>query len=135
MIIIVPSGSLEEDTKSELSELDINFIETSSVDELIANIKHASLFIGNDSGPTYIASMLGVPTFTIYGPSNPEFHLPIGKYNEFVQLNLKCSPKTNEKLCFTNGGRNGCPSFECMKTLSVEEVRTKLNSFMNKIFN
>ena len=31
-------------------------------------MKKCSVFIGNDSGPVQIASLLGKPTFTIYSP-------------------------------------------------------------------
>jgi ADP-heptose:LPS heptosyltransferase len=31
----------------------------------------ASLFIGNDSGPTHIAAAFGLPVVVLFGPSNP----------------------------------------------------------------
>jgi ADP-heptose:LPS heptosyltransferase len=80
-----------------------------------------------------IAALLGKATFTIYGPTNPEFHLPFGKYHAYVQKNISCSPKKNEKFCFTDAGRDGCPSFECMNLLSVEEVIPRVMDFISRL--
>lgn len=46
-----------------------------SLDALMDAIAPADLFIGNDSGPGHLAALLGVPTFTVFGPQVPEaFH-------------------------------------------------------------
>lgn len=111
---------------------EIKFTISKSVGELIEKIKTVDLVIGNDSGPIHIAAFLSKATFTIYGPSNPIHHLPEGEKNKFIQKILPCSPKQNERLCFTDGGKNGCPSFECMHLLSVEEVYNNLKSFLPK---
>jgi hypothetical protein len=36
------------------------------------------IFIGNDSGIAHLAAGLGVKTFTIFGPTNPDVYKPIG---------------------------------------------------------
>lgn len=38
------------------------------LDTLITTLSTADRFIGNDSGPGHLAALLGVPTFTIFGP-------------------------------------------------------------------
>lgn len=42
------------------------------LDALLAALAGADRFLGNDSGPGHLAALLGVPTFTIFGPSLPE---------------------------------------------------------------
>jgi ADP-heptose:LPS heptosyltransferase len=37
-------------------------------------------FIGNDSGITHLAAALGVRTYSIYGPTNPQVYKSIGPY-------------------------------------------------------
>ena len=76
---------------------------------------------------------MGKPVFTIYGPTNPSYHQPKSGLSGYIKKEIVCSPKVNEKLCFTDGGRKGCPSFECMKQLSIEEVFFALTDFMNNI--
>ena len=38
----------------------------------------ASRFIGNDSGPTHLAGILGVPTVAVFGPTDPAVWRPLG---------------------------------------------------------
>lgn len=40
----------------------------------------ASLYIGNDSGPTHLAAQLGVPTVALFGPSDPARWAPRGPH-------------------------------------------------------
>jgi len=131
--IIMESGSIPIDILAELDKKGINFLETNSVDELIFHIKECSVFIGNDSGPIHIANLLGKPTFSLFGPTNPKFAAPLGDYNDYTYQVVKCSPRIDEEFCFTNGGRDGCPSFECMNQLSVEKVKAALLLFFEKI--
>ena len=46
------------------------------VDRLLDKLDSADRFIGNDSGPGHLAALLGVPTFTIFGPQLPELFSP-----------------------------------------------------------
>ena len=131
----MPRNKLSVDIINELKLKHLELVETDSVDELIDSIRSCSLFIGNDSGPIHIASLLGKTTFTIYGPTLPSIHIPLGKLHNYINLKLKCTPLGTEKMCFTDGGRDGCPSFDCMHNLTVEEVKEKLFSFIDKFNN
>lgn len=125
---IFDNRKLEENVISYLNDKKIKFIQTRTVKELINEIKDCKMLIGNDSGPVQIAALLGKYTFSIYGPTNPKFHLPKGNKNFYIQKSLPCTPKANERLCFTDGGKDGCPSFECLGILTVDEV---YNSILN----
>jgi ADP-heptose:LPS heptosyltransferase len=46
------------------------------VSALIEKLDSADRFIGNDSGPGHIAALLGIPTFTVFGPQLPELFAP-----------------------------------------------------------
>ncbi len=128
--IIVPAAQIADDIRNELVFNNITYVETKTVAELINQLASTSLIIGNDSGPIHIASLFGIPTFTIYGPTNPAFHLPFGKHHQAVQKKIKCSPSDSDRFCFTNAGINGCPSNECLKTLTVGEVISELKKFI-----
>ncbi len=47
-----------------------------TLDALLDQLARADRFIGNDSGPSHLAALLGVPTFTIFGPQLPERFAP-----------------------------------------------------------
>lgn len=132
-LMVAATGHIDAKLFNEIKNAGITVKETKNIDELIPVINDCSIFISNDSGPLQIASLLGKPTFTIYGPTNPGYHLPFGKYHEFIQKIIDCSPKKDEKFCFTDGGRNGCLSFDCMNLLSVEEVVPRVMDFITNI--
>jgi heptosyltransferase II len=50
-----------------------------SLSQLAALCKHAKLFVGNDSGVSHLASAVGTPTVTIFGPTNPNRYRPRGR--------------------------------------------------------
>lgn len=110
----------------------IKFQVNNSLNELIQSIKKSSLMISNDSGPIYLANVIGKPTFTIYGPTNPDYSLPYGRFHKFIQNKIVCSPAKNEQYCFTNAGRF-CPKYECMNNLSVNEIYEEVIAFMKDI--
>lgn len=48
--------------------------------EVAAQLQHYSVYLGNDSGITHLAAMLGLPTIVLFGPSNPTLWKPIGPH-------------------------------------------------------
>jgi ADP-heptose:LPS heptosyltransferase len=52
--------------------------------ELCEMLTTARVFIGNDSGPGHLAAILGVPTFTIFGPQLPQLFAPVHPMAEWV---------------------------------------------------
>lgn len=46
--------------------------------EVARHLRQCKLYLGNDSGITHLAAMLGVPTVAIFGPSDPAVWRPIG---------------------------------------------------------
>ena len=127
----------KERATNEIIELlklkDIPFFITNTLAELINEINNCSLLISNDSGPIHIANVLGKPTFTIFGPTNPLYILPSGKRHKFIQKKIICTPGGDQNYCFTNAGRNGCLSFECMNQLNVDEVINSVKLFLAEL--
>jgi ADP-heptose:LPS heptosyltransferase len=128
---ISPPGFMEDFELEEIQTLKIPLTITDTVEDMIQKIKECSLFISNDSGPVYIASLLGIPTFTIYGPTNPEYSLPFGKNHRFIWKKLSCSAD-NDKFCFTLGGIY-CPAYECMNLLTEKDVMESIESFLEEL--
>ena len=130
--IISPENRLPEDIKENILQKNIPLSITETMEELISKIKESSVFISNDTGPLYIANLLGKATFTIYGPTNPEFSLPFGNYHAYIQKKIECSPEPGHQYCFTLAGVY-CPLYECMNQLSLQEVYDSVKPFLNKI--
>lgn len=73
--------------------------------ELADHIRDASLFAGNDSGPTHLAAQLGVPTLALFGPTDPRVWSPVGPD---VTLVAPPSPRPMDWLALEQVERIAC---------------------------
>jgi ADP-heptose:LPS heptosyltransferase len=86
--------------------------------ELGALLKRCALWIGNDSGPKHVAVALGVPTITLFGPTNPTtWHPPDGPHTAIEVDGLDCL-HCNSNVCPLPGERH----MRCMRDLQAERV-------------
>jgi ADP-heptose:LPS heptosyltransferase len=84
--------------------------------ELVLMLKKAGGFIGNDSGITHVSAFMGVPTVSVFGPSDPEIWRPVGPAVKIVRINdLRCSP------CFETP-KIVCDKMECLDRISPMTV-------------
>jgi lipopolysaccharide heptosyltransferase I len=80
--------------------------------QLVALLERAALVIANDTGPMHIASALGRPLVTMFGPTTPHQTGPYERLDSVVQLDIPCSP------CFSRT----CSHQTCLKQLTIEPV-------------
>lgn len=86
-----------------------------SLEELVALISHATLFIGIDSGPMHMAAALETPVAAIFGPQTKVTWGPYGENHVVIQKEWDCVP------CIQKGCNNSGTS-RCLDELSLEEV-------------
>lgn len=127
IVFIIPADRMTKAVLSALQKNGFPYIAPDTIDDLIYHLKNCSAFIGCDSGPLYMANLLGKPTFTLYGPTNPEYSRPFGKYHKVLRNVVTCSP-SDTQYCHLDAGRK-CNDWKCMKTLSVEAVYEQYNLF------
>ena len=74
-----------------------------------------------DSGPLHIARKLGLPTISVWGPTDPAHYLDMAEGEEhrhpYVYSNVSCSPCIHRHSRLPCGGDN-----VCMKTISALAV-------------
>ncbi|MBI4679816.1 MAG: glycosyltransferase family 9 protein [Nitrospirae bacterium] len=84
-----------------------------SLSELPALIEQLSVFIGVDTGITYMADALLIPIIDIAGPSDMSDQRPLGKNTRIIQKDISCVPcshafkspyscKRGDKICITS---------------------------------
>jgi ADP-heptose:LPS heptosyltransferase len=83
-----------------------------SLRQLVSLLAGASLVVANDSGPMHIASALGRPLVTMYGPTSPIRTGPYERMDTVVRLDIVCSP------CYSRR----CSHQSCLKWLGAEAV-------------
>jgi len=84
---------------------------TESLTQLGEVFKRCNLYIGGDTGPTLIASMMGVPVVIIYGPTDPFLYEPVGKHTN-VMKEVGCNPCR----------KRSCKEMTCLEKITVEDV-------------
>jgi ADP-heptose:LPS heptosyltransferase len=92
-----------------------------SIEECIAAIAQARLFVGIDSGLLHIAAGTRTPSVGIFGMTLPEYRFSETFRRDFVVNRVDCCGCEHRKprLHWVTG----CPNeIKCMKTLSVEPV-------------
>lgn len=71
---------------SPLSKPDLLQVLTNSpLLEVAHHLQSCRCYLGNDSGITHLAAMLGIPTVAIFGPSDPAIWHPIGPTVKVIQ--------------------------------------------------
>jgi len=85
----------------------------SGIAEAGALIGRMRVLAGIDSGPKHIAVLLGVPTVTIFGPTDPRIWDPMNGLHRVLWKGLDCAEGCREKECSPN---------RCMDMITVDEV-------------
>lgn len=85
--------------------------------ELTTLATRSRLAIGSDSGPMHIASILGLPVISLWGPTSPVRSTPYGNTDGILQSPIACAP------CYFRE----CPGLDtfCLKNISPEIVHSK----------
>jgi len=73
-----------------------------SISELIALTRRATLFIGGDTGPLHLAAALRVPVVAIFGPTDPARNGPYGTRS--IVLRSRASRTTHARRARPDAG-------------------------------
>jgi heptosyltransferase-2 len=92
-----------------------------NVGELLSLMDDVGIFIGNCSGPGHLAAISGIPTFTIYGPSLPEWWAPLHPAAEWIE-GKACPYKPCSDYCHF-------PTPECLWKISEQEAWERIQKF------
>ena len=134
--VIIISGPKEknfgQNSIAKLFNSKAIFIAHYNIKELSALLEKCDLFIGNDSGPLHLAAALGLPTVSIFGPSDHLISGPYGEKHKVVRKDVFCNPcykNFNVEFNCKNNNRN------CLKSLNVEDVLKETEPMLIEIIN
>jgi heptosyltransferase-3 len=133
-IATVIIGAIEEKEQSEYMVQRccgrvFNLTGKTTLGELTGVLNHSYLHLGVDSAAPHIAAAVGIPTITIYGPSDWRDWAPQGNMHRVVIPDRVCAP-CQQKGCDGNG------ISKCLEELKVnklkEIIRESLNNCLHK---
>ena len=106
-----------------LGEKCVNRIGRTSLDQLIEELRECRMLLTNDTGTMHLAALLGLPTVSVFGSTEPRMTAPLGDGHVILRHHVECSP------CFLRE----CPiDFRCMKSVSVEEVTAAVRALLKR---
>jgi len=97
--------------QKEMKESSILGPQTESLTQLGEVFRRCDLYVGGDTGPMHVASMMGVPVAAIFGPTYPEVNAPFGRHR-MVRRDVGCNPCRNRS----------CEELTCLKAVTVDDV-------------
>jgi heptosyltransferase-3 len=89
--------------------------EVDDLSHVMALLREARCFVGNDSGLTHVSAFVGTPTVAIFGPSCPKRWSPAGRATQVLRGATDCVP------CFETVSVN-CNDPKCLNEVSVNMV-------------
>ena len=105
---------LVENIQKGMKESSIVGPTTQSLTQLAEVLRRCNLYIGGDTGPMYIASLVGIPLVVVYGPTDPILYEPFGLHRK-VMKEVGCNP------CYPYRKRS-CNKIDCLRAIGVKDV-------------
>ncbi|HEX8373543.1 MAG TPA: lipopolysaccharide heptosyltransferase II [Chthoniobacterales bacterium] len=106
-------SALGETMAAEIGASAKNLAGKTSLQELIETLSQCTALLTNDTGTMHLAALLGVPTISVFGSTEPLLTGPMGPNHRIVRHHVECSP------CFLRE----CPiDFRCMNGVLVDQV-------------
>jgi ADP-heptose:LPS heptosyltransferase len=92
--------------------------------QLAALLTRCRLYLGNDSGVSHLAAMLGVETIVLFGPTDPAQWAPRGKRVTVVTQQVECAPCAPSLI-------KACPHRKCLAALDPSNVIKALEEVLS----
>lgn len=107
-----------------LSKANYTFYDKLSLRETIYLLSRCDAYIGCDSAGSHLAAAAGIPSFTLFGPVNPEIRV----HEKTIPIYTDTCHDCWDKIAET------CPKNNhiCMESISVNMVLEKVLDFFNK---
>lgn len=101
-----------------------------SLGDLPALIERLSVFVGVDSGVTYIADTLGIPLVYLPGPANPKDQRPIKAVAITLQKSLPCAPCSR---VFVTPKDCAVGTHDCIASFGANELSASVMSLLQEV--
>jgi ADP-heptose:LPS heptosyltransferase len=128
--IIFIGGETESKMMSEHRHLFTDnmhdYLGKTSLPQTIHLLSQCDILVGCDTGPIHLASALGVPTLSLFGPTDPEEFAPISDNAFHIFKSIECQP------CFGTNSMFRCKDRKCLSLIGVDEVVTKIHGILKE---
>ena len=105
----------------------VNLAGETTLSELAALLRRATICVTNDSGPMHLAVALGRPVVSIFGPTDPVWSGPYRRDGAVLRVDLPCSP------CYLRELRRCQHGHACMEKISAAAVIERIDGILAKL--
>jgi ADP-heptose:LPS heptosyltransferase len=77
-VLFGPAELERDDVRAWSWPAAVGFVDGVPAIGLATSLRACAAYVGNDSGPSHLAAMLGVPTVAVFGPTDPKVWTPQG---------------------------------------------------------
>ena len=95
-------------------------------DGLRREVSACDALVGNDTGTMHLAAACGVPTVTLFGPTDPEKWNPLTSTPVFLK-DIPCRP------CYYLGSMPACTHFSCLRKMEPALVAETIRRVLSEI--
>jgi heptosyltransferase-3 len=86
----------------------VNLVGQLSLERLLAVLKQARLFLGNESGPMHMAAAVGTPVVGLFGSTNPSRWGPVGASSIALRPPMPCNCVARDLCCWPDPSKACC---------------------------
>jgi heptosyltransferase I len=112
---------------AQLAPATVNLAGETTLSELAALIRRATICVSNDSAPMHFAVALDRPVVSIFGPTDPIWAGPYRRGDAVLRADLPCSPCYLRQLSHCTHGH------ACMQDVSADAVIARLEGILAKL--
>lgn len=94
---------------------------------LLRAVSGCDLVVGNDTGTLHLAAACGVPTVTLFGPTNP------AKWNGLTSTAVFL-PEIPCRPCYYLSSMPPCSHFDCLRKMKPEMVAARIRTALTGLF-
>lgn len=112
------ASPLAESFRRERLPFVIDLVGQTRLSDIRAIIVGLDLLVTGDSAMMHLAAAAGIPFVALFGPTNPQRHMPPAQYAEALYADVECAPCYKAKC--------NAPEFICMPRIRPEQVEAKV---------
>lgn len=101
----------------------INAVGETNLTQLAALLKKATVVVTGDTGPLHMAIAMGIPTVSIFGPTNPKRFGPLEAGHAVIEAKLACRTCHKAKCRFKHQ--------RCMKDVLPQQVLHAIEPYLH----
>ncbi len=111
-----------KELKSYLKSKPAIFVGKTNLLQLSALISLCRVYISSDSAPLHVAAAMTTPVVALFGPTNPDRHLPPGERISVISKHQSHHP------CYEPKCKKG--KHQCMNQITANEVFLEVKKFL-----